>query len=262
MAKDKKELDARKGRNGPAARSIAESLPEVPFEEGELDEEDGQAFEKGLSERDGSNGEMESEPEEYTVPISELRKVRSEAARYRKRLRDLENRIKREQKEAQLAKMEETDRLKAIAEEAEAKAKAFKKKAEAVAKRAAVINAASALDFHNPKDAASIIDIEQIEAEDDGTVDEERVNELVRSLAESKPYLIKEQDGSLFPAGFGPTNPPSSNWPKPKSRAKDRIDGLKEQANAAIRSGRVAEAVKLYNQAWEMERGIRRTKGG
>jgi len=200
---------------------------------------------------------------ESTVPITELRKVRAEAAKYRKRLRQLESRMEKEKREAELAKMEETDRLKAIAEEAEAKAKTLKERADVIAKRAAIINAASALGFHNPRDAASLIDLGQMEVNDDGTLDEEKTNELVRLLAESKPYLIGRQDGDVggtpaLPGGFGPTNPPSSNWPRPKLRSKDQIDLLKQQSSETMRSGKVAAAVRLYNRAWEMERGIKR----
>jgi len=42
-----------------------------------------------------------------------------------------------------------------------------------------------------------------------------------------------------------------------KVRIKDKIDRLKQQSMDAMRSGRVAEAVRLYNQAWEMERKSR-----
>jgi len=196
-------------------------------------------------------GSMGQEPR---IPISELRKVRAEAAKYRKQLRQLESKVAKEQKASEFAKMEETDRLKAIAEEAEAKAKALKEKADAIAKRAAIISVASVLNFHNPQDAASMVDFDQIEV-DDGTVDEKEISELVKSLVESKPYLVRENQEV---AGFGPTNPASNNWPRPKFRTKDQIDRMKQQSNEAMRSGRVSEAVRLYNQAWEMERGIKK----
>ncbi len=89
-------------------------------------------------------------------------------------------------------------------------------------------------------------------------MDEEKTKELVKSLMESKPYLIKGQQDSQGMAGFGPTNPPSSNWPRPKLRTKDQIDRLKQQSSEAMGSGKVAAAVKLYNRAWEMERGIKK----
>jgi hypothetical protein len=272
MAKGKKELDAQEGFEEESSTNNPLNRPKSVEERG-LDEEDALDNAVGSLDYEESGehevrpyGEMDGELEgRATVPMSELRKVRSEAAKYRKRLRQLESKMEKEKREAELAKMEETDRLKAIAEEAEAKAKAFRLKAEMVARQAAVINVASALGFYNPKDAASLIDLGQIEFNDDGTVDEEKTNELVKSLVESKPYLIKGQEDtpgltgvSPSPGGFGPTNPPSSNWPRPKLRSKDQIDRLKQQSAEAMRSGKVAAAVRLYNRAWEMERGIKR----
>ena len=47
-----------------------------------------------------------------------------------------------------------------------------------------------------------------------------------------------------------------------KIRTQDQIDNLKQKSNEAMRSGRLSEAVRLYNQAWEIERGISRAKKG
>ena len=47
---------------------------------------------------------------------------------------------------------------------------------------------------------------------------------------------------------------------EPKVRSKNKIDRLKQQSNEAMRSGKVSEAVRLYNQAWDMERNISRRK--
>ena len=121
--------------------------------------------------------------------------------------------MEQEQKVSELAKMKESDRLRAIAAEAESRAAALKRRADTVVKHAAVINAASALGFYNPEDASRIIDVKHIEIDDDDNVDTKMVDEIVRALAESKPYLIKEQSGSQNMVGFGPTNPPSANWP-------------------------------------------------
>lgn len=40
------------------------------------------------------------------------------------------------------------------------------------------------------------------------------------------------------------------------SREK-RIKQLKQKSNELMRSGDMAAAIKLYNKAWELERGIR-----
>lgn len=234
MAEDMKKLDAQEEKNVATTRSSVKTSDEVNLYGEEIDYEAG----------------------ESKVPISDLRKIRSEAAKYRKQLRKLESEVEDERKRAELSKMEETDKLRAIAEAAETRAKALKERADIIAKQSAVINAASALGFYNPKDASSIVDLDQVEADENGNVDAEIVDEIVRSLAESKPYLIRGQQIDQEMLGFGPTNPPSANWPKPKQKAQSRIDQLKEKSRELMKGGNMAAAVKLYNRAWEKERGI------
>lgn len=234
MAEDMKKLDAQEEKNIAPTRSSAKTSDGVNLYGEEIDYEAG----------------------ENKVPISDLRKIRSEAAKYRKQLRQLESEVEDERKKAELSKMEETDKLRAIAEAAETRAKALKERADVIAKQSAVINAASALGFYNPKDASAIVDLDQVEADENGNVDAEIVDEIVRSLAESKPYLIRGQQGGQEMSGFGPTNPPSANWPKPKQKAQSRIDQLKEKSSELMRGGNMTAAVKLYNRAWEKERGI------
>ena len=257
MAEDTMELDAQSDLEEGTSRNELVGMNELTA---------------GSIGKDGLDDEMAADaledrrlkPTNQFVPMSELRKVRAEAAKYRKRLRQLESTVKEEKKATELAKMEETDRLRTIAEEAQIRLKILKKRANAVAKQAAVINAASAMGFYNPKDAASIIDLELIEV-DDGIVDEERIGELVKSLAECKPYLIRENTVggvSASPGGFGPTNPPSGDWPKPKLRSRDQVDRLKQQSRESMKNGRLIDAVKLYNQAWEMDRNTKRKQGG
>ncbi|MGQ9610343.1 MAG: phage scaffolding protein [bacterium] len=194
------------------------------------------------------------EPKESMVPISELRKVRAEAAKYRKELQSLRLRIEEENRRAEISKMEEIDRLRAKASEAESQVQVLKDKLNKMIKETAIINAASSQGFYNPKDAASMIDINQIEIDDTGTIDENVVNELVKELAESKPYLKKES--SIL--SYGPTNPPpqSGRWPKPKLTLANQIEQMKQQSRELTRMGRVVEATRLYNKAWEMEQNM------
>jgi len=234
MTTDIKKLDAQEENNIVTKRSNTKTSDEVNM----YDEEIG--YEAG----------------ESKVPISDLRKIRAEAAKYRKQLRRLESEVEEERKKAEISKMEETDKLRAIAEAAEARAKVLKERADIIAKQSAVINAASALGFYNPKDASAIVDLDQVEADENGNVDAEIVDEIIRSLAEAKPYLIKGQQVDQEMSGFGPTNPPSANWPKPKQNAQSRIDQLKEKSKELMRGGNMATAIKLYNRAWERERGV------
>jgi hypothetical protein len=265
MTKGIKELDAQEEENSLLHRGLsgansiasgdAKANPHrIPFSKGEFDGENASSNSTGFA--------SEHDEADDVVPMSELRKVRFEAAKYRKQLRQLEQKSGEEQKASELAKMKEVDRLKGIAAEAEARAAELKRRADFVAKHAAVINVASALGFYNPEDASRIIDLEQIEIDNDGNVDAEKINEIVGALAESKPYLIKERTEIQNMAGFGPTNPPSANWPKPKERTQGKIERLKQQAGEFMRTGRMSAAIKLYNQAWEKERGIQKPKGG
>ena len=269
MAEDIEELDAQEEKNSlsnsgltgshsPASAGAKINLHRFPFSKGGLDEENAS---DGLTGSRFAKSE-ESDEADDVVPMSELRKVRFEAAKYRKQFRQLEQKLGEEQKASELDKMKEVDKLKAIAAEAEAKATELKRRADFVAKHAAVINSASVLGFHHPEDASRIIDLECIEIDDDGNVDAEQINEIIKALAESKPYLIREQLGSQNMAGFGPTNPPSANWPKPKERTQGKIERLKQQAGEFMKSGKMSAAIKLYNQAWEKERGIKKPKGG
>ena len=45
--------------------------------------------------------------------------------------------------------------------------------------------------------------------------------------------------------------------PNSANTVKDKIDSLKEQSDEAMKAGRVAAGIRLYNQAWNMERGIK-----
>ncbi len=79
------------------------------------------------------------EQKESMVPISELRKVRAEAAKYRKELQSLKTRIEEENKKAEISKMEEVDRLKAIARDAEEQVQKLREKLNKMVKETAII---------------------------------------------------------------------------------------------------------------------------
>jgi hypothetical protein len=200
------------------------------------------------------------ERREATVPISELRKVRFEAAKYRKELQSLKARLEDELKKTELTKAEEIDKLRTTAEKAEAEANSLKGRVSRTSKESAIINAASVMGFFNPKDAASLIETGEIEVDEKGNIDEEKVLELVKTLGESKPYLRREQNKTFY----GPTNPApqQGNWPKPKFTNANQIDQLKQQSRELTKQGRIVDATKLFNLAWEMEHGLKRKSDG
>lgn len=200
--------------------------------------------------------DMTEDDKEMLVPITELRKVRAEAAKYRKELQSLKSRIEEEKKGIELSSLEEIERLRSTASKAETELGSLKGKISRSAKESAIINAASILGYCNPKDAASLIEFNQIDIDEDGNVDEEKAFELVKELGESKPYLKKGQ----IKAYYGPTNPApkQGNWPKPKGSNSSQIEQLKYQARDLTRQGRILDATKLFNRAWEAEHGLKK----
>lgn len=70
--------------------------------------------------------------------------------------------------------------------------------------------------------------------------------------------ILKAQNSNQAISGFNQDNTNSSDHARTKFSTKDQIDRLKQQSNEAMRNGRVSEAVRLYNRAWEMERGIKK----
>lgn len=200
--------------------------------------------------------DITEDEKETLVPISELRKVRSEAAKYRKELQALKGRIEEDKKKIELSGQEEIDILRSAASKAETELGSLKGKIIRTAKESAIVNAASVLGFCSPKDAVSLIEFSQIDIDEEGNIDEEKAFELVRELGESKPYLRKGQSK----LNFGPTNPASrmGNYPKPKSGNSSQIEQMKHQARDLTKQGRILEATKLFNRAWEEEHGVKR----
>lgn len=64
--------------------------------------------------------------------------------------------------------------------------------------RLAFLTSASDITWHDPEDALAMAmrDLKDIEVAEDGTVDRNRVKAAAQSLAKSKPYLVKSQDGA------------------------------------------------------------------
>lgn len=168
------------------------------------EEKEVQMDEEGIQE---TPDPVETEKEQM-VPIAELRKVRGEAAKYRKSLRELEKQTKEDEDKRKLEGLEETDRLKAIAAKAEADMEAAIKLASVTAKRAAVIGQASEMGFVSPGHAAKLVDLDAIDVGSDGTVSPSQVKGALEALASGNEYLVKpagSDGGSAFTRGPNPS---------------------------------------------------------
>ena len=206
------------------------------------------------------------------VPIADLRKIRAEAAKYRKQLRTLEAKVDESAKtQEKAAAQAEIDKLDGLEKEQALTAEANKRLAEAnaiIAQRddrikaqaigTAVYSAANAAGFASPEDAGALLESQLSDIEvTDGEVDPEEINDLVNTLAESKSYLLKG-DTEDESNNVGPTNPVNMKGvPKAKFTGTDEIQKLKKQANEGMAKGNMNSAISLYNQAWEKEHGVK-----
>lgn len=172
------------------------------------------------------------------VPIEELRKVRAEAAENRRKYQELESVVE--------------ERNKLVIEHDKTK-----KALERVIKETAVMSVAMQLGFNDPSDAVRLVGVEGVEIIED-KIDSEKVKAMVEAVVKEKPYLVKAV--SSLSLGGGATNTPSTNVPhaKPELTTQAGIDRLKQMAVDLTKQGRVAEATRLYNQAWEAQFGFKR----
>ena len=72
---------------------------------------------------------------------------------------------------------------------------------------------------------------------------------------------LRKLSGDVNPGTeCGPTNPPSEKAPGVKLTTNAGIEKLREDAEVAMRSGKMNTAIKLINQRFELEHGIKPTQ--
>lgn len=118
--------------------------------------------------------------DELKKAAAELAKVKeaqlSEQERLAKQLEELKSQLAQaQQQQAQL----EQERIEALI-------------------RAAVVNEATKLGFHDPLDAYRMVDLSALTVEEDGRIS--GVGEQLKALAEGKPYLLRKEQLSKIPA--------------------------------------------------------------
>lgn len=150
-------------------------------------------------------------PEEVRQVMADLleqkQKANREAASFRKKVEALMEDQENKTKEAERAKLEETERLKLEKREAEERATQAEERANRMLKETAIVSAASRLNFHNPRRAASYLDLAHIDITN-GQVDDAQVMEALTKLALDEPYLINtEKPAPSVAPTIGPTSP-------------------------------------------------------
>lgn len=125
-------------------------------------------------------------------------------------------------KEAQMSELEKSQaeiaRLKAQAEKAQAQAEQAQLRAEEMRLQSLVISKAGA--FVDPMDAWQFLDKSKLTADDQGNYT--GIDEAIKALAESKPYLVKADGG---PSGGTPARS------KPKTMAEKLLEIKNKETN-------------------------------
>lgn len=155
----------------------------------------------GAAEGDGSEGgdgkpnEGDGKPDGdtgKTFTQAELDRVVSERlARERAKYGDVDSlkAAKAELDELKARNASELDRAVAAARKEGETAAATRANQRLVAAEARALAAAAS--FHNPRDAAQLVDLSKVKVSDDGDVDGDAVKALIDELATERPYLVK-----------------------------------------------------------------------
>lgn len=217
--------------------------------------------------------------DEEMVPMKDLRAIRSEAASYRKQLRELETEVdastKAQEKaaaDAEIAKLEgvEAEKARTLATQKELDdanatiaVKDAKLKADAIS--TAVYRAANTAGFLNPEDAIKLLDAESIDVTD-GVVDDEAIDEMIITLSESRPNLLAG-DADDAGVGGGPSNPKSrQNPPGPKLTDEKKIAQMRTELADKVKSGELSglAIIQQRRRIREAQSGksIQRERGG
>lgn len=117
-----------------------------------------------------------------------VKDLRKESAKYRLKAKELEEKL-REYEERDLSELE---KLKKRAEEAEQQAMSLKSSIEQREVRYALTLEATRMNFHDPADAFNNVNVADLDFDEDGTPTRKSVQKALKTLAEQKPYLVKE----------------------------------------------------------------------
>jgi len=143
----------------------------------------------------GAQQDQASEQERFDAEY--VRKLRSEAAEYRRRLRELEQAVKQHEE----AKLSETERLQKRLAELEREQATWQRERQERTLKYETMLAASKLGIVDPEAAWRLLDISKLEFDEDGTP--QKIEQALKDLLKAKPYLAGQP-----PAVAGsPTNP-------------------------------------------------------
>lgn len=153
----------------------------------------GQEPQNDQSPAGGGDGQT---PEHEKFDAEYVKKLRAEAADYRRRLRELESTVKQHED----AKLSDMEKLQKRSAQLERQLAEYERERQERTVRYEVMLAAGKLGIIDPEAAYRLLDLAALEYDEEGTPS--NLEAALKSLVKSKPYLVAQ------PAGGGsPTNP-------------------------------------------------------
>ena len=172
--------------------------------------------------RDGDGGDLQAQLErlkaEQVSTAAALKKANAEAAQRRKQIEAYEA----AEAQRKQAEMTEIEKAQAQAEQARKQYEALRAQSRQVAAESAIINEAAKLNFSDPADAVTLL-FAAVEFDENGKP--VNVQEAVKALSESKPYLLKSTKMRIPQPNA--TNPDASEAERGETEAqfKERFFG-------------------------------------
>jgi len=161
---------------------------------------------------------------------TEIRSLRAESAGRRKKLEELEGRVKSFEERDQT----EAEKLQKAAAEAQQKAEAAEARARGIALRAAIEREARKLNVVDEDAAARLLDLDAVEYDGDSP---RNIPALLQDLVKARPYLVAQAAAT----GGSPSNPPRDTA---RQLTRDDIARMTpEQINEAYAKGLLNQAL-------------------
>lgn len=180
----------------------------------------------------GNAGAQGQEPEQFDAEY--VKRLRAEAAEYRKRLRELESRVRADEE----AKLSETERLQKHLAELEREQALYQRERQERTLKYETMLAANRLGIVDPEVAYRLVDLSRVEFDDDGRP--ANLETILRELLKAKPYL------SAAIPNVAPTNPANpARQPQVFTRSQLRDTKFfaehQDEIMRALREGRILD---------------------
>jgi hypothetical protein len=155
---------------------------------------DGDDDSDGDGDDDSGDGDGDDDDDQATTAKAEAAEAKAEAKALKRRVEDAEKRARkaeRDLKNRKQADREEQGEFKEMAEEEKKQRIAAEKKLRDRALETSVTAVATKLKFRNPSVAHKLVDLPDDVVDEDGEVDEGRVERALKRLAKDEDYLVR-----------------------------------------------------------------------